>query len=279
MTPVAGAGVRRDGRRARRRDRDAREKPWIAAVNGFALGGGCELALACDFIYASEKAKFGQPEVKLGVIPGFGGTQRLARRVGVAKAKELCMTGDMIDAAEALRIGLVDAVWPHAELIAQGHASSPGGSPRTARSPSPRPSASIHHGPVDAARARARARAAQLRPPVRDRGSARGHGGVPREAAARRAVQGPVDRCNFTPTEEQLAVQKTARDFATDEVLPKAAEIDREHRHPAELVKRMAELGFLGIAVPEAVRRRRPRSRLATRSRWRRSRARARRPA
>jgi enoyl-CoA hydratase len=95
------------------------EKPWIAAVNGFALGGGCELALACDFIYASERAKFGQPEVKLGVIPGFGGTQRLARRVGIAKAKELCMTGDTIDAAEALRIGLCDAVWPHGELIAK----------------------------------------------------------------------------------------------------------------------------------------------------------------
>jgi len=93
------------------------DKPWIAAVNGFALGGGCELALACDFIHASEKAKFGQPEVKLGVIPGFGGTQRLSRRVGVAKAKELCMTGDMIDSAEALRIGLADAVWPHADLM------------------------------------------------------------------------------------------------------------------------------------------------------------------
>jgi len=97
------------------------EKPWIAAVNGFALGGGCELALACDFIHASENAKLGQPEVKLGVIPGFGGTQRLARRVGVAKAKELCMTGDQINAAEALRIGLVDAVWPAAELLARVH--------------------------------------------------------------------------------------------------------------------------------------------------------------
>jgi enoyl-CoA hydratase len=94
-------------------------KPVIAAVNGFALGGGCELALACDFIYASDRAKFGQPEVKLGIIPGFGGTQRLARRVGIAKAKELCMTGDTIDAAEALRIGLADAVWPHGELIAK----------------------------------------------------------------------------------------------------------------------------------------------------------------
>ena len=92
-------------------------KTWIAVVNGIAFGGGCELALACDFIHASEKAKFGQPEVKLGVIPGFGGTQRLARRVGVAKCKELCMTGDAIDAAEALRIGLADAVWPHDQLM------------------------------------------------------------------------------------------------------------------------------------------------------------------
>jgi enoyl-CoA hydratase len=93
--------------------------PVIAAVNGFALGGGCELALACDFIYASDKAKFGQPEVNLGVIPGFGGTQRLARRVGDARARELCMTGDMVGAEEALRIGLVNAVVPHAELLAK----------------------------------------------------------------------------------------------------------------------------------------------------------------
>lgn len=84
--------------------------PVIAAVNGFALGGGCELALACDFIYASAKAKFGQPEVKLGVIPGFGGTQRMLRRIGQARALELCMTGEMIKADEALRIGLVNKV-------------------------------------------------------------------------------------------------------------------------------------------------------------------------
>ncbi len=94
------------------------QKVWIAAVNGFALGGGTELALCCDFIYASQKAKFGQPEVKLGVIPGFGGTQRLPRRVGVAKAKEIVFSGDMLDAAEALRIGLADAVVAPDELMA-----------------------------------------------------------------------------------------------------------------------------------------------------------------
>ena len=97
--------------------------PTVAAVNGFALGGGCELALACDFIYASEKAKFGQPEVKLAVIPGFGGTQRLLRRVGLARALELCLTGDMIDAAEALRIGLVNRVLPPDELLPQALAT------------------------------------------------------------------------------------------------------------------------------------------------------------
>ena len=91
--------------------------PAIAAVNGFALGGGCEIALACDFIYASDKAKFGQPEVKLGVIPGFGGTQRLARRVGIARARELVYTGATIGAEEALRIGLVNRVVPHADLM------------------------------------------------------------------------------------------------------------------------------------------------------------------
>jgi enoyl-CoA hydratase len=96
---------------------EATHFPVIAAVNGFALGGGCELALACDFIYASDKAKFGQPEVSLGVLPGFGGTQLLARRVGAARARELCMTGDMVGANEALRIGLVNAVVPHEELL------------------------------------------------------------------------------------------------------------------------------------------------------------------
>ncbi len=91
--------------------------PIVAAINGFALGGGCELAMACDFAYASTKAKLGQPEVKLGVIPGFGGTQRLLRRVGVAMARELVYTGKMIDAAEALRIGLVNAVYEPDELM------------------------------------------------------------------------------------------------------------------------------------------------------------------
>jgi enoyl-CoA hydratase len=86
------------------------KKIVIAAVHGFALGGGCELALACDFIYASDKAKFGQPEVKLAVIPGFGGTQRLARRVGAARALELVTVGEPISAEEALRIGLCNRV-------------------------------------------------------------------------------------------------------------------------------------------------------------------------
>jgi enoyl-CoA hydratase len=91
--------------------------PVLAAVNGFALGGGCELALACDFIYASDKAKLGQPEVKLGIIPGFGGTQRLARRVGLGMARELIYTGRMLGSEEALRIGLVNAVVPRPELM------------------------------------------------------------------------------------------------------------------------------------------------------------------
>jgi enoyl-CoA hydratase len=92
-------------------------QPTIAAVNGFALGGGCELALACDLRIASERARFGQPEVNLGILPGAGGTQRLVRLVGVGKAKELIFTGAIIDAAEARGIGLVNQVVPHTELL------------------------------------------------------------------------------------------------------------------------------------------------------------------
>ncbi len=92
-------------------------KPWIAAVNGFALGGGCELAMMADFIIASENAKFGQPEIKLGVAPGMGGSQRLTRAIGKAKAMEMCLTGRMMDAAEAERSGLVARVVPLADLI------------------------------------------------------------------------------------------------------------------------------------------------------------------
>lgn len=93
-------------------------KPTIAAVNGFSLGGGCELAMSCHFRIASEFAKFGQPEVKLGLLPGYGGTQRLPRLVGKGRALQLLLTGEIIDAAEAYRIGLVNRVVPAAELIA-----------------------------------------------------------------------------------------------------------------------------------------------------------------
>ncbi len=95
------------------------DKPVIAAVNGFALGGGCELALACHIRLASENAKFGQPEVNLGTIPGYGGTQRLARLINTGRAMEYILTGDMIDSAEAFRIGLVNRVYPREELLSK----------------------------------------------------------------------------------------------------------------------------------------------------------------
>src|SRR5881409_161613 len=94
-------------------------KPVVAAINGFALGGGCELAMACHVRIASENAKFGQPEVKLGIAPGYGGTQRLPRIVGKGVAMQLILTGEMIDAQEAYRIGLVNKVVPAADLLAE----------------------------------------------------------------------------------------------------------------------------------------------------------------
>ncbi len=93
--------------------------PVIAAVNGFALGGGLELALSCDLILAAQSAKFGQPEINLGIIPGFGGTQRLTRRIGIAAARLMIYSGDMINADEALRLGLVNRVLPAGELMAE----------------------------------------------------------------------------------------------------------------------------------------------------------------
>ena len=94
-------------------------KPWIAAVNGFALGGGCELAMMADFIIAADSARFGQPEIKLGVGPGMGGSQRLTRAIGKAKAMEMCLTGRMMGADEAERSGLVARVVPLADLVAE----------------------------------------------------------------------------------------------------------------------------------------------------------------
>ena len=94
-------------------------KPVIAAVNGFALGGGCELAMSCHFRIASDNAKFGQPEVNLGLIPGYGGTQRLTQLIGKGKAMELMMTGDMVGADEAKALGLVNHVFPQADLLAE----------------------------------------------------------------------------------------------------------------------------------------------------------------
>ena len=116
QTPVLAKARSRAGQDVFRRIETC-PKPVIAVVNGFALGGGCELAMACHIRLASDAAKFGQPESKLGILPGFGGSQRLARLVGKGRAMQLLMTGEMIDAAEAYRIGLVNKVFPAAELM------------------------------------------------------------------------------------------------------------------------------------------------------------------
>jgi len=116
MTPFEGRALAANGHRVMNLI-ETIEKPVIAAVNGFALGGGCELAMACDMRIASEKAKFGQPEVGLGIIPGFGGTMRLPRLVGKGMAKLLIMTGNIINGEEALRIGLIEQLVPADQLM------------------------------------------------------------------------------------------------------------------------------------------------------------------
>src|SRR2546426_3280327 len=116
QTPVLAKARSRAGQDVFRRFETC-PKPVIAAINGFALGGGCELAMACHIRIASEAAKFGQPESKLGILPGFGGSQRLPRLIGKGRAMQLLMTGEMIDAAEAYRIGLVNRVVPAVDLM------------------------------------------------------------------------------------------------------------------------------------------------------------------
>jgi enoyl-CoA hydratase len=118
LSPVGGLDLVTGGHRALER-MTRMTKPVIAAVNGYAFGGGCELALACDFIIASEKASFGVPEAKIGAFAGWGGVQRLARRVGTAWAIQMNMTGDPIDAQTALRINLANLVVPHDQLLAE----------------------------------------------------------------------------------------------------------------------------------------------------------------
>ena len=116
LTAIEGAAFSQRGHEAMGRLENM-DKPVIAAVNGFALGGGFELALACDFIYVSDKAKLGFPETTLGIFPGFGGTQRTAKLIGTAKAKELIFTGKTINAQEAYEIGLVNKIVPHDQLM------------------------------------------------------------------------------------------------------------------------------------------------------------------
>ena len=211
--PVDGKERSLDGQRVFRR-LERCGKPVIAAVNGFALGGGCELAMACHLRIASEQARFGQPEVKLGIGPGYGGTVRLPRLVGRGRALELLLTGQMIDAQEAYRIGLVNRVVPADRLLAE--------SEQLLR-------AILENGPlavracleaVDAgSRHRGRRGAAAggepLRPALRNRRHAGGHGGLPGEAEGRfqgvvSSDAGPAFRA-FPPVIFQVMPAKVIR--------------------------------------------------------------------
>ena len=164
-------------------------KPVIAAINGYALGGGCELAMACTIRIAADTAKLGQPEINLGLIPGYAGTQRLARIVGAGRALELLLTGDQITAQEAHRLGLVNRVVPAADLMAEAKklaATLAAKAPVAVRYILE----AVAQGRRDAVRAGAGLRSDALRPRGEHRGHARRHEGVPREAQS--GVQGEV---------------------------------------------------------------------------------------
>ncbi len=186
-------------------------KPSIAAINGFALGGGCEMALACSIRLASRTAKLGQPEVKLGIIPGYGGTQRLARLCGKGVAHELCLSGEMISAEEAQRIGLVNHVYEPAELAAGG--ARPGRENRRECAAG----GAAHHGsdrarPGHAAGARPLSGSGAFWRVLRDRGYARRHAGVSRKA------RGAVSRKMSAMRDGTIAESAMSDDFQANEI-------------------------------------------------------------
>ena len=226
-------------------------KPVLAAVAGFAMGGGCELALACDIVIAAESAKFALPEVKLAMLPGAGGTQRLPRAIGKAKAMDLCLSARVLDAAEADRYGLVSRVVPDEQLL-RGHAGA-GHADRRLLAAGADGDQGVGQPRLRVVAERGhRLRASPAARPLRQRRRARRHEGLPRQAHA--GLSPSLNGGNRTwpsTTNPSTSCSPSVQRFVRERLVPAEDAVEEHDEVPADIVDDMKAMGLFGLSIPE----------------------------